>query len=44
MENLRNAGFPRMDRLHRNLEGELISRDREANSYVAPGLVSGAGM
>lgn len=34
MEKLRNAGFPRMDRLHRNQEGELISRDREENSYV----------
>ena len=34
MEKLRNAGFPRLDRLHRNQEGELISRDREENSYV----------
>ena len=34
MEGIRSRGFPRLDSLHRNLEGELISYDREENGYV----------
>ncbi len=34
METIREAGFPHMDCLRRNLEGELISYDREENGYV----------
>ena len=42
MEKLRNAGFPRLDRLHRIQEGEL---QRSGGKQLrAPGLVSGEGM
>lgn len=34
MEHIRDSGFPHLDSLHRNLEGELISCDREENGYV----------
>ena len=34
MEKIREAGFPHMDCLRRNLEGGLISYDREDNGYV----------
>ena len=34
MEHIRDSGFPHLDNLHRNLEGELISLDREENGYV----------
>lgn len=34
MEKIRESGFPHMDCLRRNLEGDLISCDREGNGYV----------
>ena len=34
MEKIREAGFPHMDCLRRNQEGELISYDREGSGYV----------
>ena len=34
MRRIKEAGFPHLDCLRRNLEGELISYDREENGYV----------
>ena len=34
MEKVKNSGFPYLDCLRRNLEGELLSCDREENAYV----------
>lgn len=41
MEKVRNSGFPYLDCLRRNLEGELLSRDREDNTYVVRDWYSG---
>lgn len=34
MERIRRVGFPLLDYMKRNKEGELLSRDREDNGYV----------
>lgn len=34
MEKIKNSGYPYLDCMRRNLEGELLSHDREENSYV----------
>lgn len=41
MEKVKTSGFPYLDCLRRNLEGELLSYDREENAYVVRDWYSG---